>query len=212
MLELAPARPREARLLCLVALIVVAGSLLVELARDDSELGWPAFRVPVILCGLGLVVYVALCFLAPKADQVIFPAAFLLNGIGLVMLRRLDVALDFSLAKRHLLWTIVGLGLLVAVLVVVREHRVLQRYSYLLGLAGLIFLAAPLVSPQPVESDARIWIKIGSFSVQLGEFAKVLLVIFFAMLISQKRAFFAVAGKRFLGLVFHACAILPRLG
>lgn len=212
MLELAPARPREARLLCLVALIVVAGSLLVELARDDSELGWPAFRVPVILCGLGLVVHVALCFLAPKADQVIFPAAFLLNGIGLVMLRRLDVALDFSLAKRHLLWTIVGLGLLVAVLVVVREHRVLQRYSYLLGLAGLIFLAAPLVSPQPVESDARIWIKIGSFSVQPGEFAKVLLVIFFAMLISQKRAFFAVAGKRFLGLVFPRLRDIAPIG
>ena len=101
-----------------------------------------------------------------------------------------------------MLWSLVGVGLMVLTLIVVREHQALSRYSYLLGLLGLILLALPLVWPQPEGTDARIWLWLGPFSIQPGEFSKILLLIFFAQLLAQKRALFTVAGRRFLGMTF----------
>ena len=87
-------------------------------------------------------------------------------------------------------------------LLIVRDHRQLTRFSYLLGLLGLILLALPLVWPQPPDAEARIWIWLGPFSIQPGEFSKILLLLFFAQLLAQKRSLFTVAGYRFLGLTF----------
>ena len=130
----------------------------------------------------------------------------LLNAIGLVVIYRLDLAERPGygpLAERQMMWSLVGVGLMVLTLLVVREHQALSRYSYLLGLVGLIFLALPLVWPQPEgHADARIWLWLGPFSIQPGEFSKILLLIFFAQLLAQKRALFTVAGRRFLGLTF----------
>ena len=102
-----------------------------------------------------------------------------------------------------MLWSLVGVGLMVLTLIVIRDHKSLSRYSYLLGLVGLILLALPLVWPQPPGyEEARIWLWLGPFSIQPGEFSKILLLIFFAQLLAQKRALFTVAGKRFLGMTF----------
>lgn len=119
-----------------------------------------------------------------------------------MIIHRLDLALGRELAEKQVLWTGVSLSFCMVVLFVLQDHRVLARFSYLLGTIGLILLATPLISPQPVESDATIWLMLGPFSIQPGEIAKVFLVVFFAMLISQKRALFAVAEHRFLGISF----------
>ena len=121
------------------------------------------------------------------------------------MIYRIDLAdrPDFGpLADRQMMWSLVGVGLMVATLIIVRDHKSLTRYSYLLGLLGLILLALPLVWPQPPDVSERIWIYLGPFSIQPGEFSKILLLIFFAQLLAQKRALFTVAGRRFLGLTF----------
>ena len=106
------------------------------------------------------------------------------------------------MASRQMLWTLVGVGLLILVLVLLRDHRSLSRYSYLLGVVGLILLALPLVWPTAINADARIWITIGPFSLQPGEFSKILLLMFFTQLLVNKRALFTVAGYRFLGIDF----------
>lgn len=148
------------------------------------------------------VAHVALLFFAPQADQLMLPVAALLNGVGLVMIHRLDLATGTSMAGRQVMWTLVGIVLLIGVLVFVRDHKVLSKYSYLLGLVGLVLLALPLVWPTSINADARIWISIGPFSVQPGEFSKILLLLFFAQLLVNKRALFTIAGYRFLGIDF----------
>ena len=134
------------------------------------------------------------------------PVVALLNAVGLVVIYRLDLAERPGygpLAERQMLWSLVGVGLMVLTLMVIRDHKSLSRYSYLLGLVGLILLALPLVWPQPPGyEEARIWLWLGPFSIQPGEFSKILLLIFFAQLLAQKRALFTVAGKRFLGMTF----------
>ncbi|KQB84631.1 FtsW/RodA/SpoVE family cell cycle protein [Corynebacterium oculi] len=194
-------RRTELGLLLLSALFVSAMLINLELSQGNtltSELAWVIGGFVVIF----LAAHTALCFTAPHADQIMLPVTATLNGLGLVMIYRIDEANGTSLVTRQVLWTLVGVVLLVLVLVFLREHRSLSRYSYLLGLVGLGLLALPLVWPQPEDAEARIWITFGPFSLQPGEFSKILLLLFFAQLLVNKRALFTVAGYRFLGLSF----------
>lgn len=152
--------------------------------------------------GVFSIAHLALCFLAPYADQLMLPVAALLNGMGLMMIYRLDVARDQNMASRQVMWALVAIVLMIVVLVVLRDYRSLSRYSYLLGIVGLVLLALPMVWPSKTAADANIWISIGPFSLQPGEFSKILLLLFFAQLLVNKRTLFQVAGARFGGMVF----------
>ena len=204
MLKQFHSRWTELSLLIMAAVIFTATLVVLELSQGNAlttEVLWIIGGFLGVLVGAHLV----LCFLAPHSDQVMLPIVAVLNGIGLLMLARLDLASGLSLASRQVMWTIVGLVLFAAVLLIVRDHRVFTRYSYILGIVGIVLLALPLVWPQPPGAEARIWIWIGPFSVQPGEFSKILLLLFIGMLLVQKRSLFTVAGYRFLGLS------LPRL-
>ena len=196
-----PGRSRELLMLLLAGTITLLALISAELGQGNTatiEMLW-------ILGGFILVFGVAhaiLRFLAPWSDQVLLPVVAALNGLGLVMIHRLDMANGTSLVRSQVMWTVLGVAMFVAVMVLLRDHRSLSRYSYILGLVGLLLLALPLVWPSSINSDARIWISIGPFSVQPGEFAKVLLLIFFAQLLVNKRSLFNVAGKRVLGIDF----------
>ena len=196
-----PGRSRELLMLLLAGTVTLLALISAELGQGNTatiEMLW-------ILGGFILVFGVAhaiLRFLAPWSDQVLLPVVAALNGLGLVMIHRLDMANGTSLVRSQVMWTVLGVAMFVAVMVLLRDHRSLSRYSYILGLVGLLLLALPLVWPSSINSDARIWISIGPFSVHPGEFAKVLLLIFFAQLLVNKRSLFNVAGKRVLGIDF----------
>nr|VDG61989.1 cell division protein FtsW [Streptococcus thermophilus] len=152
--------------------------------------------------GVYAIAHVAMCYAAPHADQMMLPLAATLNAIGLVFIYRIDIAKDAHLTERQVMWSLVGVVLLVGTLLIVRDHRQLTRFSYLLGLLGLILLALPLPFPPAPGTDARIWLRLGPFSIQPGEFSKILLILFFGQLLAQKRSLFTVAGYRFLGVSF----------
>lgn len=194
-------RPTEMGLLIASTLVISAMMVNLEISQGNSLTSDILWLIGGYV-GIFTVAHVVLCFFARHADQIMLPVVALLNGIGLVMIYRIDLARDFTLANRQVMWSMVGVALLVGVLVVVRDHRVMRKYSYLLGLLGLILLALPLVWPTSMNADARIWVSIGPFSVQPGEFSKILLLLFFAQLLATKRALFNVAGYRFLGLEF----------
>lgn len=195
------ARRTELGLLILAAIVLTVMLASLELSQGNA-LSTDMLQIIGGFVVVFSLAHIALCFAAPHADQLMLPVAALLNGIGLVTIHRLDIANGSSLASRQVMWTLVGIVLLIGVLFIVREHRHLSKYSYLLGLLGLILLALPLVWPTSINADARIWITLGPFSVQPGEFSKILLLLFFAQLLASKRALFNIAGYRFLGLDF----------
>ena len=99
------------------------------------------------------------------------------------------------------------MALFVALIVLIRDHRILQRYAYTLALIGLFLLLLPSVLPARFceVNGARIWIRVAGFSIQPGEFAKILLTIFGAAYLVAKRDVL-VAGR-----TSRACGIdLPR--
>jgi cell division protein FtsW (lipid II flippase) len=92
----------------------------------------------------------------------------------------------------------------VAVLAVVRDHRALSRYAYTLGLTGIVLVLIPAILPARFSSvnGAKLWIRIGGFQIQPGEFAKVLLLVYFAYYLVRKREVLSLASKRLLGIDF----------
>src|SRR4051795_9287228 len=152
-----------------------------------------------------LAVHGLLRWRARYADPVILPIATVLNGLGLVMIHRLDLAHDFktttSLASRQLAWSAIGVACAVAVIVYVRDHRALARYTYTAMIAGFGLLLLPLIPGVGREiRGARIWIGLGPLSFQPGEIAKILLALFLAGYLVTARDSLSLVGRRFLGL------------
>jgi cell division protein FtsW (lipid II flippase) len=175
------------------------------------------FLGPLIALGsLFLVAHLVIRWLAPYADPVILPAVAMINGFGVVFLRRLDIAAARSdgsggipvfggTGGRQLLWSLLAIGGALAVLAIVRDHRSLSRYAYTLGLTGIVLVMIPAFLPARFSSinGAKLWIRFGSFfAIQPGEFAKVLLLVFFAYYLVRKREVLSLASKRFLGIDF----------
>ena len=80
-----------------------------------------------------------------------------------------------------------------------RDHRVLTRFTYTSGLAAVLLLLLPMVpGVGKTINGAKIWIEIGPFSFQPGEVAKVLLVVAFAGYLVLHRDALALAGRRVL--------------
>ncbi|MFN0280782.1 MAG: FtsW/RodA/SpoVE family cell cycle protein [Kineosporiaceae bacterium] len=203
-LETRPRRNVELVLLALSIAIAIGAYALVGLASEDRV---PADWLSVGggLAVLAFVLHLVLRFAAPYADPVILPIATAINGLGLVVIHRLDLAegRDFgsALATKQLVWTAVGVSAAVAVLLVVRDHRILARYTYTAAAGGLVLLLLPLVPGLGVEIfGARIWISLGPLSFQPGEIAKILLALFFAGYLVTARDSLALVGRRVLGI------------
>jgi cell division protein FtsW (lipid II flippase) len=204
-----PVAPRTGRNLeaaltaCAVALSVGAYAL-VGLAIDEKlppgMLGYGAG-----LGGLALVLHLSLRRFARYADPTLLPMATLINGIGLVMIHRIDVAKDRSFgdsyAFKQLLWTSLGIIAATAVIVLLRDHRVLSRYTYIAMAAGLALLLLPLLPVIGKEiNGSRIWIGLGPFSFQPGELAKIALTIFFAGYLVTARDSLSLVGRKILAM------------
>ncbi|MFE0808350.1 FtsW/RodA/SpoVE family cell cycle protein [Streptomyces sp. NPDC058848] len=144
---------------------------------------------------LALLAHLAVRLRAPYADPLLLPIGVLLNGLGLVLIYRLDLETPGDrAAPTQLVWSTLGVALFIAVVLLLRDHRVLQRYAYVCVAAALALLIVPIFFP--AVNGARIWIRIEGFSIQPGEFAKVLLAVFFAAYLAANRSALAYAGRR----------------
>ncbi len=192
-------RPGAELFLLLLALVVGIGAYAVVGLGVEGEVPTDLVAYGGWLAGLVLAAHVVVRIVAPYADPVLLPVVAALNGLGLAVIHRLDLALDHTFARQQLTWMTVGVGLFVVTLLVLRDHRILQRFTYTSGLAAIILLLLPMVPRLGTTiNGSRIWIHVGPFSFQPGEVAKVLLVISFAGYLVLHRDALALAGRRVL--------------
>nr|WSW68122.1 FtsW/RodA/SpoVE family cell cycle protein [Streptomyces sp. NBC_00995] len=181
----------------------------VGLAIDGSlPSGMFGYSLGLIL--LGGVAHLVVRKFAPYADPLLLPLATLLNGLGLVLIWRLDQSERLIQraenlfgaytpdAPKQLMYSAIGVALMVGVLVVLKDHRILQRYTYISMVAALILLVMPMFFPS--VNGAKIWVSLGPFSIQPGEFAKIIIAIFFSGYLMVKRDALALASRRFMGM------------
>ncbi|MEV6865642.1 FtsW/RodA/SpoVE family cell cycle protein [Streptosporangium subroseum] len=197
-----PAKRRMAQLamLALAIVIVMIAYANVGLAID-KQIPAGMLTYGLGLGGLMLAAYLVLAKFAPWADPLILPLVTLINGLGLVMIYRLEQSKAFGAsASTQFMWTAVGVVMFCVTLIVLRDHRALQRLTYTAGAVGLFLLISPLLPIIGKDvNGARIWIEIpGLGQLQPAEFAKLALIVFFAGYLVAKRDVLALAGRRLL--------------
>ncbi|OBB71232.1 FtsW/RodA/SpoVE family cell cycle protein [Mycobacterium sp. 852014-52144_SCH5372336] len=210
--SVAPPLPnrRNAELLLLgFATVITSLALLLVEANQEQGLHWDLARYTVAYMALFSGAHLAIRRFAPYADPLLLPVVALLNGLGLVMIHRLDLAAGElsqdglgGTANQQMLWTLLGVVGFSLIVIFLRDHRLLARYGYVCGLGGLVLLAIPAVLPRALseQNGAKIWIRLPGFSIQPAEFSKILLLIFFAAVLVSKRSVFTSAGKHVLGM------------
>ncbi|MEU0916662.1 FtsW/RodA/SpoVE family cell cycle protein [Streptomyces cyaneofuscatus] len=206
----APSR-RNTELMMLVFAIAISvfAYANVGLALDGSlPSGMFGYGAGLIL--LGGVAHLVVRKFAPYADPLLLPLATLLNGLGLVLIWRLDQSPRLIQraeqlygayspdAPKQLLYSAIGVAFFVAVLMILKDHRILQRYTYISMVVALVLLIIPMFFP--AVNGAKIWISLGPFSIQPGEFAKILIAVFFSGYLMVKRDALALASRRFMGI------------
>ncbi|MFE5851609.1 MULTISPECIES: FtsW/RodA/SpoVE family cell cycle protein [unclassified Streptomyces] len=202
-------RNTELMLLGFAVAVPVLAYINVGLALDGK------LPAGVLGYGLGLGLLAAVAHLvvrkfAKYADPLLLPLAVLLNGLGLVMIWRLDQSPRLIQraegafgsftpdAPKQMLYSAIGIALFVGVLLLLKDHRILQRYTYISMALALVLLVLPMFFP--ARNGAKIWISLGPINIQPGEFAKIIIAIFFSGYLMVKRDALALASRRVMGL------------
>ncbi|OII31635.1 cell division protein FtsW [Curtobacterium sp. MMLR14_010] len=204
-----PARARNLELaLLVIACGICAGAMvLVQLGTKgrlfDTSVLWAGGSI----LGLALVMHVVLRIVAKNADPFILPVALVLNGIGIAEIYRIDIHDGHlgwtSFGLKQIVWTVLAMVLAIVTLVLVRNHRFLQRYRYIFMFLTIALLLLPILPGIGQNiGGARVWIKVGPFSFQPGELAKITMALFFAGYLVTARDSLSIVGKRFLGMTF----------
>lgn len=214
-MQIAPRTGRWTELALLVPAVAlgVYGTWQVGLALEGEAPDY-LLSYALLLAGIALVGHLLLRWRAPYADPVLLPVVVALNGIGLTMITRVHITLNNRQTvpgwdvdpTRHMMWMVVGALAGFAVLIVLRDHRTLRRYTWTSLVVGLVLLLLPLAPGIGREiNGSRLWIGIAGFSFQPAELAKIAFAIFFAGYLVTHRDTLTLAGKKVLGLT------LPRM-
>ena len=171
-----------------------------EVINGDFMTYW----APIAIASL--VLHVILRFKARDADSLILPLAVLLNGLGVAMIYRLDLAklaegATDLFAFKQVIWTVIAIAAAAAVILYVPTHLFLRKYVYVSGAIGLVLLILPVVPFLGRRiNGASLWIGIGNFTFQPGELAKIALTVFFAGYLVQRKDSLSVTGRKLLGV------------
>jgi cell division protein FtsW (lipid II flippase) len=210
-------RHSELTLLAFAVGLVAFALINVQLSLKGQSLGTFISYMVLFVVTVGAA-HLAVRRWAPYADPLLVPLAALLNGLGIVMIYRLHEVgrsgnpsangkpistLASNAATMQIVYTVIGVGCFVAFLAFIKQPRILQRYTYIFGLIGLVLFALPAVLPASISEvqGARIQIAIpGLGSIQPAEFARLFLAVSFAGYLVVKRDALSLAGKRVLGI------------
>ena len=183
----------EASLLLAATLLVGVGTAVVTLTNDEGITIDAAFAAAVFLASFGGLLFAVRTW-APKATRLLLPPVALLTALGLVEVFRIDR--DLGRLQRYWLLLAVAMAMATLRLLHGRGVEVLRRFRYLFLAAAFGFLLLPLLpSGLPLGgatiNGSRLWVRLDlgerGLSFQPGEAAKVLLVIFFASYLAERK-------------------------
>jgi cell division protein FtsW (lipid II flippase) len=183
-------------------ILAVAGSLVAYALQGlglHGEVPKNLAVYSVLFAGASLGGWLVIRYAARSADPALYPVAVLLGGLGLAMLYRLmDERGRVDIARDQAVWLLIGLACFALTLVIVRDIRQLDSYTYTIGLAGIVLLLLPIVPGIGYSiNGARLWVNLGFLQFQPAEFGRVLIVIFLASYLSQRRELLAAGVGRF---------------
>jgi cell division protein FtsW (lipid II flippase) len=196
-------RNTELGLLIIALAVSAAAIVLVQL----GALGKIDLNVVKLAGGVGVLVlalHIVLRFVARDADPFILPIATTINGLGIAEIYRIDLSptgekFHYDNGSSQILWTALGIGAAMVVLFLVRNHRMLQRFTYIAMLATIVLLLLPLVPGLRLRGAAAyVWVSVGPLNFQPGEIAKITLAIFFAGFLVARRDSLAMVGRKIL--------------
>jgi cell division protein FtsW (lipid II flippase) len=156
--------------------------------------------------GTLLVLYLGVRLLLPHSDVLLLPIVTLLTGIGLVMIFRLtyDVEGAKNLATTQAVWILVGSGAMFFIVVFFRNYHRLFDYKYLLAFVAVVLIALTFTPLGYEVNGARLWVDLGPIGFQPSEFARIALVIFYAVYLAEKRDVMTATSRSFLGVQIPA--------
>ena len=198
-------RNRELWLLLFAFVINWSAVALVQLGALGA-IDWTFLVYCGGLTALVVALHIVLRLRARDADPFVVPIATLLTGVGLAMIYRLDLYRDRhgwdAFSTRQLAWAAIALIAAIAVVLLLRNYRVLFRYTYIFGFVGILLLVLPIVPGLSGGGNADVWVDLGFFTFQPGELAKISLAIFFAGYLVRTRESLTSTGTRFLGMTW----------
>ncbi|MFJ5692940.1 FtsW/RodA/SpoVE family cell cycle protein [Arthrobacter sp. NPDC093125] len=191
-----PRRNVELALLVLALTVSIGANALISI-DDQNSFDTDFWFQSSLLAVAALVFHVVLRLRAKYADPVILPIVVALNGLGLAMIHRLDAPGDDT-GNNQMRWTLIAMAVAIAVIWLLKDHRVLRRFTFISLAASALLLILPLV-PGITAGEilgARVWIRLGPMTFQPGEVAKITLAIFFAGYLSSNRDLIMLAGRK----------------
>jgi cell division protein FtsW (lipid II flippase) len=177
-------RNRELVNLFVVALLTGVGFASVYIARQDV-VSTGSLSYALFFFALYLAAHVVARITVPQADPYLLPMAALLTAFGVTEIYRLTPDDAF----RQGLWIVVGVAAVAATRLLLRhDYRRLESYKYLFGLTAVVLLFLPALPVIGEEiNGARLWVHVGGIQFQPGELAKIMLIVFLAGYLREKR-------------------------
>jgi len=195
-------RAVELRMLLPLLILVPLGFAVTHIAQSGKlEPGPLGLAITYVV--LMLLAHLVLVASGLRGDQLMLPLVGVIGGIGLVMLNRLPQQLagtsafgiQLGMAGTQLLWFALGLIAMLALAIGLRDDGILRHYKYTWAAAGAVLLIATFLFGKEVNG-ARLWIDLGPVQFQPGEFIKLVLVVFIAAYLAERRTLLAEASSR----------------
>jgi cell division protein FtsW len=185
-----------------LVLLVPLGFVVTHIAQTGTAGTGPmGLAIAYVLLMLGA--HAVLVGAGHRGDPLLLPLVATIGGIGLIMLNRLApdlqataaFGLDFTVVETQLLWFAIGVAAMLGVALGFRNDGLLRHYKYTWAIAGVLLLMVTFLFGREVNG-ARLWIYLGPIGFQPGEFLKIVLVVFIAAYLAEKRTLLRDASAR----------------